>query len=609
MVVYKNQGYRKSIRYSYRQLSRLRSKKKSFKGNFEEYDYPALDRYFIDQLEYAMRRKWNNHFTRPYALKRDITEVLLEHIEDCIRSGRNVVCEVNNKSGLGKSLIAVWLWKIINDLFIKYLPQKIRETRYSIRNTRVRILTSLKSRNDNTTHKVNYTNHIIEKLLKKINLDKQFLKDLKKVRLKGEIDMTYSTDFSGSKNNFTKLLPGGCNLQDENNELSGSGSRTFAKAFKNIIKAFRVKQKNYILATPDFAYVPNLHFILTPLGFAKDKPMEQWQTRALVRYIDPEKKTLKALYLGYALLDIGSIVHLLDVYDVAKLEALEHLEDSGGIQSGSLTEDQKSRDKKKLFDYAKNKDYDGKSKKVLKNWLIFDLNMDTDVDYMNYLIDEVFNEFNKEKDETKKADQIKLQEHNRLKYKIDDQNVFDIPYEKILEDFDIENTNWRNVERDIEIFKLKKGGLTYQQIRDKLNIELSDPQFSAIKKKYDGYISDVRGEMYEIHKANKLRENPEYKDWEVIRNGAKGEPDVYAISSDKTILEVYSCKCFEISKNSLSIPMKKFSPEIDFALKNHNKYNKIFVFADIFDHLNKKPYQKQINYLKPEKSVIIHKEL
>jgi len=596
-------GYLTSLNRSFRGFNTLRKRRYKDPNNFEEYDYPALDRYYIDKLEYAMKRKWNNHFTRPYALKRDITDILLEHIEDCIRNDRNIVCEINNKSGLGKSLIAVWLYHKINRHFLDYIPKKLKKLRKEIRDSRLRIIKLMK--NVENIHSKN----LIEKIKKKIEFNKKFIKEIKQVRKKGETDLTYSQNFSGSKNNFPKILPGGTNIQDENNEISGSGSRSFKTAFKNIIKAFRVKQKNYILATPDFTYVPNLHFILIPFGFKKDKPEAEWETRVLIRYIDPEKKSLRAIYLGYANLNIGSIIELLDLYDLAKMEALEQLEDSGGFESGSLTEEQKERDIGVLYNYAKENNYSGKSKQELKDWLIFDLNINADTDYTKYLVNTVYRKINEEKNKEEEAEVNNRKELLNQIYGIEEKEIFDIPIEKILDNFDYENSKWRNIERDIEIFKLMKAGKTYQKIREKLEISLSDPQLSAVKKKYDGYIAKERGELYEIYRANELRKDPEYKEWEVIRNGERGEPDIICISPDKTLLKVISCKCFELHKSSFSIKIKKFNPEIEYGLKNHNKYNKVQVFADIFDHVNKKLYRKEIKYLKPQESIKIHKEI
>ncbi len=77
--------------------------------------------------------------------------------------------------------------------------------------------------------------------------------------------------------------------------------------------------------------------------------------------------------------------------------------------------------------------------------------------------------------------------------------------------------------------------------------------------------------------------------WEVHHNGRKNQPDNYVIHKEKSILIVYSEKCFEMSKNR-SIKMSKYDAELNFALGNLRTFKTVKVIAYHFDHLSKKRY-------------------
>jgi len=337
-------GYGNLLRNRRRQYQKLFFNNRKFKSNFLEYDYPPLDAYYVDKRDYSETKKLNNFFSMGKALKRDITDIWEKHHHFLIEWNLNYVIEINTKSGLGKSLTALLVNYEHDQLFIK-------------------------------------------------NFNETLGKELGKIE---NLDLKFSVDFSQSKNNFQNMRRGGTNIQDELNELVGSGAKSFEKAFRSIIKSFRFTQKNYILCTPDFVYLPNLHYILIPLGFKKGKKEKEWETRALVRYIDYSVKTIKPIFLGYVNLKVGKITNKLDHYENIKAQAYEDLENSGGLLSGNVSPEQKERDLKRLYDYAKEEGYKGKSKQELKDWLIFELEINAHTDYAKFLVNKTFNKFHRE---------------------------------------------------------------------------------------------------------------------------------------------------------------------------------------------------------------------
>lgn len=554
---YGNYGnYGNYLQNSVRFLSHAIKKKKNNDKIFENVRYPALDKLYVKLLTRARGNK--KVFNLAYAIKRDITSTLETHLKQIVVENRNLICMNTGKPGLGKSVISLCLYDYLKRYFWHYREKKIFPS--------------------------------------------------------------YAFNFDESKKKIKRVNAGDVVIQDEFNELSGEGARSIKTAFMNLVRSFRYTQKSFILNNVDYFYIAGLNLVISPIGhderYYKTKNPKYMRTKALIRYIDDTQQNKRPQYLGYVWLDVNRCSYLFEDYEKAKHRNYKKLEKSGGMKTGGLDMKQFEKEVKLLLDFAKEQNWNGKSKKRLKFFLrrLADRGkVSYDTNKRMYLIDEAYIEYHKKKEKKRLAQKDKKKEkEEELQLKIDEKDVFHVEYEDILETITNETTNWKKIERDKEIFRGLKDGMMGKTLAKKHGI--SQAQVSIIKNKINGYINKKRGELYEIFHESQLKQRKEYEGWEIIRDGSIGKPDIYAISPDRKILQVFSIKCYNLERDSYSIPIKECKPEIEYAKENHEDYDLIEVFFRGFDHQDKELHSKLLLKIEekrvleePPKTIIMRK--
>lgn len=500
----------------------------------------------LDKYYYNLlaNQRGYNPFLLKYALRRNLTTLLKEHFKDLVVNKRNFIALIVGKSGLGKSLIGLGCYYYLRKYHYRY---KNKET------------------------KIHFT-----------------------------------FNYSKSKRKIKKMNEGDLLLQDENNKEIGLGSKTGKIAFENLINSFRYTQKSLIVCNPDYYYIPNLHIVLSPLGHDehayKTEDPEDMRTRVLIRFIDDTLQTKKPVYLGYAWIPIGKIAELFKEYEKAKKKNYEYLEKHEGMRSAKIDEKQFQENVKDLLKIAEEQNYTGKSKSDLKSYLIRFSSINADTDTTKFIINETYKQWHKIHDNIATPKSEELQERIDIDY----EKEFHVSHEDILMNMKEGDVQWYDLDRDIMIFEELKRGRYGKDIAQEF--ELSEGQISIIKNKVQGYVNTKRGELYEIYYEKRLGLKDKYQEWEIKRDGRKSQPDIYCISPEKNELHVFSIKCYELYRTSYSIPVKELKPEIQFCLKNHHEYDKIKLYNISFDHIDKKIYKHEIDYLNPPKTIKLKKE-
>lgn len=567
--------------------------------------YPTLDKL------YDMLDERGHKFDRSSARKRNITKYIEKHLVEVVIHERNFVGLCTGKSGLGKSyLMIAFGFKLIqiHRNPIAYIDKLLKKYKWSADDRKELIL------------------------LKKIARERESL----------DTKLHFSFNFDQSQKEIKSMTEGDTLIQDEFTELKGEGSKIAEKDFNNLIRQFRYTQKNFILNNPDYFYFPNLHLVITPIGqfnkYFETKNPRDMKSRFYVRFIDDTEKTRKAQYIGYGIINIASVKKIMKMYEKAKDENYKRLEKSGGGRTAKLDIKQLEEEAKTLWKTAKDLKWKGNKKKTLGLYLQY-----TDINYdsykKDYLIDLAWEiEKSSKLQEQKELVEKNLSQsksfiakvQNRDENKLDKQkeqytddlikdfsilSMINIDIEKgfLISDDDILKTipdnpdiKWENIGRDIEIFKQVKDGRTHTVVAKEHKLDRSI--ITRIRKRYQGYINKHRGHLFELYYETILKKDDKYDI--VVRDGARGKPDIYAITVDND-LYVFSCKCLSMENGKTHEKIENFEPEIRFALENHinSRYSKIKVKAVFFDSCDCKLYKKTIDFLNPPKTININKDI
>jgi len=179
-------------------------------------------------------------------------------------------------------------------------------------------------------------------------------------------------------------------------------------------------------------------------------------------------------------------------------------------------------------------------------------------------------------------------------------------YQEELYDFIKQNTNWRNKNRDFEIYKDIQKGILYSEIAGRLECDIST--ISKINKKVQSSINNLKGKFFEIEYEKYLKSLDKFRNGKIVRDGTPGKPDIYIIDNIKKELYIFSLKNLELNKDSFCIVKDKLKPELEFAyLKNaFEEYNKVVLYLIVSDSLTEQLHIKEVDYKNPS-NINIHR--
>jgi len=206
-----------------------------------------------------------------------------------------------------------------------------------------------------------------------------------------------------------------------------------------------------------------------------------------------------------------------------------------------------------------------------------------------------------------KYDLEEIEEDNKPIVEVLKQYKFE-NYQEDLYNFIKQNTNWRNKERDFDIYNEIKNGKLLSEIADKLGYDISN--ISKINKKVQSSINNLKGKFFEIEYEKYLKKLDKFRNCEIVRDGNPGKPDIYIVDDIKKEIYILSLKNLELNKKSFCITKEQLKPELEFAyLKNtFEDYKKVILYLVVFDSLTEKLYVEEI-YFKNPSNVNLYSQL
>lgn len=269
------------------------------------------------------------------AVRRDITKYVYKHLDQVIKRGLNLMCEIIGKGGEGKSLIAIDLAKRLKDAQIKY-------NRYK------------------------------------------------------DAPICYTYNIDESKKGFKNNPNGTILIQDEYNELVGESSQTTRTEFNNIVRTFRFTQKCFIVCNVNFIAVKGLHFVLETFGFDDSyfskKDHTKMRTVCLVRYID-DNHPKSEIYLGIAIIEVNEVLEQYKKSLILKQKNWKSLIDSSGAVSSKMNKEERLEYAVKLMKKAKEGNWNGKLKTL--NIFFQDSNISCDTYQKKMILEETIKLYKK----------------------------------------------------------------------------------------------------------------------------------------------------------------------------------------------------------------------
>lgn len=182
--------------------------------------------------------------------------------------------------------------------------------------------------------------------------------------------------------------------------------------------------------------------------------------------------------------------------------------------------------------------------------------------------------------------------HIKFKFDFNDELVFNIIREEV---------RWRNVERDINIFKERQKGTLLANISEEFKLDKST--ISEITKKVDGAIRYYKGKMFEQKYLTYLKGLGKFD--KVEWYGASGQPDIIAHDLKNDELYVYSLKNLKIEEKPYYIPKDVLKPELKISLENHYDYTKVHLILVVFNNIDNTTEEIELDYLNPPSNVVL----
>jgi hypothetical protein len=183
-----------------------------------------------------------------------------------------------------------------------------------------------------------------------------------------------------------------------------------------------------------------------------------------------------------------------------------------------------------------------------------------------------------------------LNDKTLYKYSCTEEDLFKIIKKEV---------KWHHIERDFEIFEVKRAtGRLSEDIGEEYN--LTADSINKICAKVKASIRYYKGIIFEKDYKKYIETLNVYD--KVIREGGPRQADLYAYIEKFNTMHILSLKCYYIEKRPKTFKPRDFKPELEKAYKEHvdGKYREIKLYAVIFDTNIDKLDIIEMDYLKPE---------
>ena len=159
--------------------------------------------------------------------------------------------------------------------------------------------------------------------------------------------------------------------------------------------------------------------------------------------------------------------------------------------------------------------------------------------------------------------------------------------------------NWRDIERDIEIYiEREKGRLLEDIAGDYKTLKLK--AIGNICTKVKGAINQYKGKLFEKRYFEYLKNSKIYD--KVIWDGTSGQPDIFAYKDNE--LHIFSLKNLKIDKTKYVIKKKNLQPEFKKAYNGLLENDNVFLKLVVFDNLTDNIIERNLDFRNPEDVII-----
>lgn len=163
------------------------------------------------------------------------------------------------------------------------------------------------------------------------------------------------------------------------------------------------------------------------------------------------------------------------------------------------------------------------------------------------------------------------------------------------------SVNWRNIERDISIFRESQEGKKQQELADKYGVKFNT--ISMVITKVQGAVNRWKGKLFEDFVKKRLKESGLFE--KVEKLAGKGECDILAYLKDGKKLIIYSLKNLKIDRDSYCLVKEELNPELARAKLQAKDYEVQLILVVFNNHTNqikrfKIDYKNPINIIIPK---------
>jgi len=181
------------------------------------------------------------------------------------------------------------------------------------------------------------------------------------------------------------------------------------------------------------------------------------------------------------------------------------------------------------------------------------------------------------------------------------QFTFEYTEEKVLDLIRIEK-NWRkaNIDRNINIFRMRQKGKLYDVIGKEFNLSVSS--ISEIVKDVKGAIRHYKGKMLEKQYSKFLVKSNLFNKVEWL--GGSGEPDIVAHDLKNNVLYVFSIKNLAIKKYPYYIPNDLIKAEYKYAYDSQFSYKEVHLILVVFNNTDNSTIHLELDYNQPKDIIL-----
>lgn len=411
-----------------------------------------------------------------------------------------------------------------------------------------------------------------------------------------DINVTFST---GDFNSILRTMSlGDIVIRDESPKIIGEGSKNVGKNLDNITKITRANQNTYIFINPKVVKPEVVSLYLEMAG--KD------ENRRMCRCILYGKNND---YIGHIYVPLHNDEEFRQEYLRKKQENIDTLMKHSGQVTVDIDLEKLKIDVKRLYAWCKKIGVTAKNELMPEIAFLNDELEETekirgDITYINALIHKTWAEFKRVKSGKKLS--WETEEEKKVRIELEEEEKDEML--KLISKFE-----WENAENEIlsslrRKRKYKKEILerqikVYEFVRDTPNKKVRREKLKEFETIYK--VKDIGADYYTIKFQkeprkkkfgepylqgkmfeNKFEEYLKSLDFfeEVIRDGRRGEPDIYCFKENK--LYVFSLKCHTLSRSNMdSINPSEYEPEASFCYRADydKKYSDVFLYVVLFD--------------------------